>query len=415
MSLGEQLWGYGGSDPYEDNGNFPGLQFNPAPGVLPAVSDLVEDLNRAQKNITAASDTLHNVSDGGWTGSAADAFRAKTQALPKLLHDAGESFKAAHDVLEMWKKQLEAMQSKAHSYETEAKTARKRAERAESNEDLQIFRDGSVMSDAQAEVANERYKAALIELGSARDALAGIISSAQDIRSQHEELAGKVATVLKAAGEQAPEGPGLFDDLKNGLEQLVKGQEALFHAVSQWVKEHANAIAAIGDVFSTISTVTGVLGLALDGAFPPAGAAMGVVSGATSGIALGLHTFARSNGAEVSDRTLTEDGLGLASFGVGKAGEKLEKLSDWNSVGKVVNNVGKVIGGGSSTMTIEDWVKDPTGLGIFLPQSKEEGAAMGGAMLLGGPLGPVTALGIAFTHAWESGSEKDAEAHKASD
>lgn len=81
VSLGEQLWGYGGGDPYEDNGNFPGLQFNPAPGVPQAVGDLVEDLNRAHGNITSASEALRNVSDGGWTGASADAFRAKTAAL----------------------------------------------------------------------------------------------------------------------------------------------------------------------------------------------------------------------------------------------------------------------------------------------------------------------------------------------
>ncbi|MFJ9617033.1 putative T7SS-secreted protein [Streptomyces noursei] len=415
MSLGEQLWGYGGGDPYEDNGNFPGLRFNPAPGVPQAVSDLVEDLNRAQKNITSASETLHNIGDGDWTGTAAEAFRAKTRALPKLLDDAGKSFELAHGVLQKWQNQLGAMQSKAHAYEAEAKTARKRAERAEGNEDLQIFRDGGIgMTDAEAEEANKRYTAAINELGAAREELAGIISSAQSIRSQHEELAGTVATVLKVAGEQAPKEPGFFDDLLSGLQKLVKARELILNELGRWVKEHANAIAAIGDVLSTISTVTGVIGLVLDGAFPPAGAAMGLVSGITSGAALGLHGIARAHGADVGDRTLAEDGLGLVSFGVGKAGEKLEKLSEYESAGKMVQNVGKIIGIGSSTMTGEDWLKDPSGLGIFLPQNVGEGVALGGTMLLGGPLGPAVGLGMAFTHAWEAGSKKDAEVHKAS-
>ncbi|QRX94072.1 MULTISPECIES: hypothetical protein [Streptomyces] len=236
-------------------------------------------------------------------------------------------------------------------------------------------------------------------------------SSAQSIRSQHEELAGTVATVLKAAGERAPKEPGFFDDLLSSLQKLVKARELVLNELGRWVKEHANAIAAIGDVLSTISTVTGVIGLVLDGAFPPAGAAMGLVSGITSGAALGLHSIARANGADVSGRTLAEDGLGLVSFGVGKAGEKMEKLSDLESAGKMVQNVGKIVGIGSSTMTGEDWLKDPSGLGIFLPQNVEEGAALGGTMLLGGPLGPATGLGMAFT--WEAGSKKDAEAHKA--
>ncbi|MCB5909746.1 putative T7SS-secreted protein [Streptomyces pinistramenti] len=411
MSLSEQLWGYGGGDPYENNGSFPGLQFNPAPGVPQAVNDLVEDLNRAWKNITSASETLNNVGGHEWSGTAAEAFRAKTQALPKLLDEAGKSFKLAHDVLEKWQSQLGSMQSKTQSYEADAKTARKRAERAEQNEDLKVFRFGGIgMTDAEAEDAKRRYNAAINELGAAQDELEGILSSANNIRNQHEELAGKIASLLKAAAEQAPEGPGLFDELKHGLDQLVKGQELFFHTVTQWVKDHANAIAAIGDTFATISTVTGLVGVVLDEAFPPAGIAMGGISAVTSGLALGLHLVAKEGGAEVSDRTLTEDGLGLVSFGVGKVAKQ---IGEAESIGKMVNKLGTMIGVGGGAMAIEDWHNDQSPLKQFLPQNKAEGAAMGGTLLLGGPLGPVTALGIAFSHAWESGSEKDRAAHQA--
>ncbi|WP_043266374.1 hypothetical protein [Streptomyces sp. CT34] len=64
------------------------------------------------------------------------------------------------------------------------------------------------MTDAEAEAANKRHTAALNELSSARDELAGIVSAAKGIRSRHEEAAGTVAAVLKAAGEQAPKEPG---------------------------------------------------------------------------------------------------------------------------------------------------------------------------------------------------------------
>ncbi|AJC56214.1 putative T7SS-secreted protein [Streptomyces sp. 769] len=160
-----------------------------------AVSDLVEDLNRAQKNITSASDTLRHIDEGGWSGDAADAFRATTRALPALLEDAGKSFALAHGVLQKWQTELSAMQSKAHSYETDAKTARQRAERAEKNDDLNLFRFGGIgMTDEEAADAKQRYSAALNELGAAREELAGIVSSANNIRSQHEELAGTVTT-----------------------------------------------------------------------------------------------------------------------------------------------------------------------------------------------------------------------------
>ncbi|ANZ16523.1 hypothetical protein O1L44_11405 [Streptomyces noursei] len=407
MSLGEQLWGYGG-DPYEDNGNFPGLQFNPAPGVPQAVSDLVEDLNRAQKNITSASETLHNIGDGDWTGTAAEAFRAKTQALPKLLDDAGKSFELAHGVLQKWQNQLGAMQSKAHAYEAEAKTARKRAERAERNDDLNLFRFGGIgMTDEEAADAKQRYSAALNELGTAREELSGIVSSANNIRSQHEELAGTVASVLKLAAEQAPKEPGFFDNLKNGLEQLVKDHEALFHAVGRWAQEHANAIAAIGDVLSTLSTLTGLVGFC----FPPAEEVMAPISGLSSLAAFALHKTAQGFGGKdvVSDRTLLEDELGIASFGLSKGATVAEKVGG-AVLGEKVDELSKAAGWGSTGKTVVDWKHDLTSLGYFLPHNAGEALAVGGSLLLGGTAPPLGGLVVAFKHAWENGSEKDSAA-----
>ncbi|MEU9121332.1 putative T7SS-secreted protein [Streptomyces sp. NPDC048506] len=410
MSLAEQLWGYGGGDPYEDNGNFSGLQFNPAPGVLQAVNDLVEDLNRAHKNLTSAADTLRGIHDGAcWAGDAAEGFRARSGPLPKMLDTAGKSFDKARLALHGWHADLAAMQTKAHSYESEAKAARGRAERAESNPDLQLFRDGGLgMTDAEAEAASERCERAVHELDAARSQLASIISHAGQLRSHHEEMAGKAAAALSDAAEQAPDEPGLFDGLLNGLKDLAKGIQDLGRDIGQWVKDHANAVAAIGDVFAAISTFTGLIGFC----FPPAELVMGPVSGVTSLVALGLHGAARSAGGEgvVSDRTLTEDGLGAVSFGLGKVAGRVEKFAEAAVIGEKINDVGKASGLGSSGMTLWDWTKDQTGLGYFLPDTKEEAATMGGSMLLGGPMGPVVGLGLAFKHAWNKGSEKDAAA-----
>ncbi|MFG2223783.1 putative T7SS-secreted protein [Streptomyces sp. NPDC048644] len=410
MSLGEQLWGYGGGDPYEDNGHFSGLQFNPAPGVPQAVNDLVGDLSRAHKNLTSASDTMRGINDGScWTGEAAEGFRAKTGTLPKLLDTAGKSFEKAHGALNSWHSDLGTLQAKASSYESEAKAARKRAEKAESDPDLDIFRDGGIgMTDDQLEVAKTRYSNAVAEMNAARSQLAGIIKRAETLRSQHEELAAAAASALSDAGEQAPDKPGMFDSLLNGLKDLAKGIADLSRDIGQWVKEHANAIAAIGDVFATISTVTGLIGMV----FPPSEIVMGPVSAATSGAALALHLTARAAGGEgvVSDRTLAEDGLGLVSFGMGKAAARVEKLGEGAVAGKMISDIGDTAGKAGTGMTGWDWVKDQTGLGYFLPDNKKEAAVVGGSMLIGGPLGPVVGLGMAFDHAWKKGSEKDAAA-----
>ncbi|MFI1430812.1 putative T7SS-secreted protein [Streptomyces lydicus] len=410
MSLGEQLWGYGGGDPYEDNGNFPGLQFNPAPGVPQAVNDLVEDLNRAHKNLTSAADTLRGIHDGAcWAGDAAEGFRSKTSPLPKLLDTAGRSFDKARLALHDWHADLSTMQAKASSYEHEAKAARKRAEQAESNPDLQLFRDGGLgMTDAEATAAAARCDRAVNEMNAARSQLASIISHATQLRSHHEEMAGKAASALSDAGEQAPDEPGFFDGLLNGLKDLAKGIQDLGHDIGQWVKEHANAVAAIGDVFAAVSTFTGLAGFF----FPPAEGVMGTVSGVTSLVALGLHKAAQAAGGKdvVSDRTLTEDGLGAVSFGLGKVAGRVEKFTESAVAGGKIKELGSASGWGSIGMTLWDWTKDQTGLGYFLPDDKKESAVVGGSMLFGGPIGPVVDLGMAFEHAWKKGSEKDAAA-----
>ncbi|MFH8678516.1 putative T7SS-secreted protein [Streptomyces lydicus] len=410
MSLAEQLWGYGGGDPYENNGSFPGLQFNPAPGVLQAVNDLVEDLNRAHKNLTSAADTLRGIHDGAcWTGEAAERFRASAGPLPKLLDTAGKSFQKAHLALHSWHADLSTMQARAQSYESAAKAARKRAERAENDPDLQLFRDGGLgMTDAEAEAAAERCERAVNELNAARSHLENITESANGLRGLHEEVAGKVAAALSDAAEQAPDEPGFFDGLLNGLKNLAQGVQDLGHDIGEWVKEHANAVAAIGDVFAAVSTFTGLAGFF----FPPAEGVMGTVSGVTSLVALGLHKAAQAAGGKdvVSDRTLTEDGLGAVSFGLGKVAGRVEKFTESAVAGGKIKELGSASGWGSIGMTLWDWTKDQTGLGYFLPDDKKESAVVGGSMLFGGPIGPVVDLGMAFEHAWKKGSEKDAAA-----
>ncbi|MGW1378119.1 putative T7SS-secreted protein [Streptomyces sp. NPDC002446] len=410
FSLGEKIWGYSGGDPYEDNGHFSGLQFNPAPGVLQAISDLVDDLNRAHKNITSAAETLRGIEDGTtWTGQAAEGFRAKTRPLPKMLDTAGTSFEKAWHALDNWQVHLSTMQSRASSYESEAKAARKRAERAENDPDLQIFRDGGIgMSDADLEVANERYDRAVKEMNTARDELSNIIEDAKKIRSSHEELAAKTASALSDAAEQAPDEPGFFDDLFRGFKDLANAIADFERDLGKWIKEHANAIAAIGDVFAAVSTVTGAVGLL----FPPAEGIMGTVSGVTSLAAWGLHATAQAAGGDgvVSDRTLTEDKLGAVSFGLGRVANGVKSATEAVVVAGKIDDLGKASGWASIGMTGWDWIQDQTGLGYFLPDDKKEAAVVGGSMLFGGPMGPVVHLGMAFTHAWEKGSEKDAAA-----
>ncbi|MEW9521241.1 putative T7SS-secreted protein [Streptomyces tubercidicus] len=395
MSLAEAIFGYGGGDPYEDNGGFPGLQFNPAPGRMQAVQDLVDELNRAHKDIKAAEDAIRGIHDGAcWTGAAAEGFREKTQKLPAMLDAASGSFNTAFKVLKGWNSDLEHLQSKAVEYERQAKEARKRAERAESNPDAGIFGGGErSIEELMSEEQWTRHQSAVAELNAARSHLEQIISNANGLKSNHEELAGLAASSLAAAGEQAPDEPGLLD----WLGDMAKGIASLGTDLVNFVKQHANAIAAVGDVLSLVSTTLGAIGVTCDmTGLGIVGGPLGGFATVFAGAALVAHGSAKLAGADVSAATLGWDGLGVITGGIGSAA-----LQDG---GKLVQSIPKIIGaerGATGAGVIQ------TALGLFdnngaLDHFKPKDA--GQRLVSPGGVAP---LFIALQNAWESGSEKD--------
>lgn len=258
-----------------------------------------------------------------------------------------------------------------------------------------------------------RIDAAAQQVDAASRGVEAIIAEARALLVRHDEIAETVARQLQKACEQAPDEPGFWDRLMDGLESLIEGHAQLAHQVCDWVRNHATAISAIGDVFSTISTVTGVAGLALDatGVGALVGVPLGIVSGVTSGIALGLHGTAKAAGADVGGRTLTEDGLGLASFGIGKVAGKADDIAEaGTAIYKGVQAAEHGAGWTSIAMTGRDYLEDNTALGYFVPDTPGEALAVGGAAAAGGLVGPVVGLGRTFKEAWEKGSEKDAAA-----
>ncbi|MER6046134.1 putative T7SS-secreted protein [Streptomyces sp. NPDC001793] len=395
MSFAEQLWGYGGGDPYENNGSFPGLQFNPAPGRVQAVQDVLDDLGRANKDIRSAMDVVVGIHNGSsWAGEAAEGFREKTACLPGMLATAGLSFQKATEALTVWHSQLETMQSRAGQHEQAAKAARERADRASKNPNLGLLGDGSLnLAELVSDEQIERHNRAVEELDAANAELEGIISRAGGIRTQHEELAGTVAAVLKDAGEQAPDAPGLLDSLKNLAMSVLTFQNEL----GSWIKKHANAIAAIGDVLSLVSTTIGTIGMAFDVlGFGLVGGPLGGIATGFSGAALVAHGAAKLAGADVSAETLGWDGLGVITGGVGSAalkdgGKLLAKIPVLTGVERGATGVG-------AGHTILGLFADDSVLKHFTPQDDVQRK-----MSIGGTV----PLFLALKNAWDSGSEKD--------
>lgn len=263
-------------------------------------------------------------------------------------------------------------------------------------------------SQEEADQAQRRLDNATSELHDARVALDTIIADANQLLARHDEVAKTVAELIHKACDQAPDEPGFWDRLLNDLDSLVEAHAQFANEAWDWVKGQANAISAIGDVFSTISTVTAIAGAACDatGVGAPVGIVLGVVSGVTSGVGLGLHGTAKLAGAEVSDATLIEDGLGVVSFGAAGAAAKAEKVGVEVAV-PTLKAVSSGAGMESVAMTLKDYVADSTALKYFVPESRGEMAAIGVGDVVtpGGSI--AVGLGFAFEHAWKAGSEKD--------
>jgi uncharacterized protein YukE len=177
---------------------FPGLGFDPAPGDLGAVTGLGSALTQAQKQLSEACTTVHQMTSGTvlWEGRAAAAFASRVAQLPQHLDTAQQAFGAAARELDSWQDKLVEMKAQAREYETEAVSARARYERAANNPDLSLLGDrfGSKESLDQAQ---QRYDAAVAELNAAEGALQAVITQAKRLLAQHQRAVSDVVSVSR--------------------------------------------------------------------------------------------------------------------------------------------------------------------------------------------------------------------------
>jgi hypothetical protein len=394
--------------------SWPGLGFDPAPGSAAAVAQLAQAMTAAQRQLTEALQIISGVGRGGtWTGDAASAFLSRVGELPKHLQQAEDSFGAAAHELTGWQSQLASMQQKAQELESEAVTARARLNGAEMNPVLGLR--GHVFANPQdAQEAQQRYDAALQEINTAQNDLAGILDQANRLLAEHRGLAEEAAKAIDSAAHLAPDSPGLFASLLGDLESVIQGNIKLAEDAMNWVKAHANAISAVGDMLATASTVVAAAAVAVT-AFTGGGGAevaagLDLVSAGLSAGALGAHGIAKAAGAPVTDRTLMEDGIGAVTLGLGGDAKVLTrgaKLSE--STTKVVElmekgePLGQALTASGMANSAVDLAGDPSSLGYFVPkngrQAVEAGTVPGGELLVG------------FENAWKAGSAKDRAAH----
>lgn len=393
--------------------DFPGLGFDPAPGDPGRIDALVLQLSASTKYLEDAHATLTRAvaGDASWQGEAASAFSTKIQPLPRQLEIARQSFDRAARELDGWGADLAGMKSKARAYEDSAQAARARLKRAKDNPDLELanvlFTDGEQLADAE-----RRLVIASREVDSAEDELADLRRQAAELAALHEDLSEKCAAALRAVAEEAPDGPGLLAQLGQAVTDVAMFQIKVGQGVVNFVQDHANSIAAVGDILSTVSATTGLIGTALDATIVGAvvGGPLGVISGVTGLGALGLHGVAKAGGADVSWGTLGEDALGSLTFGIGRAAETA--VTEGVAASKVVTAVARgdgVAGPVGEFLDLKGLVGSDETLEYFVPKNNRQVAELGIGMALPA-VGSGMMLAPAFENALAAGAEKDRKA-----
>ena len=293
---------------------FPALGFDPAPGCPDVVAGLGRETSRVAAELAALARDLQRLDEVGadWRGEAASCFRASLGELPRHLSLAEESFAVAARELSGWSAELADLQARARAAEGDAADAlaRLRAARA-----------------AQAAAGDDPAPAAAADRAAreAEAALEHARARGREIRRRGQQAADRVERAVREAARAAPPEPGLFERIGDSL---VDGVQALNQAVGDWVRENADAIAAVTDVLSTVAFVAGF------------------VPGVGTGTMLALNGLALLGTASLAAYTDRKDlgdvamaGAGLALGGLGAAAERAAVVARADELGQAVTKL----------------------------------------------------------------------------
>jgi hypothetical protein len=403
------------SSPLKDQ--FPALEFVPCPGDASNAQRIAAIVTRTAEALDQISDVLHGTADGDWRGKHAEAFREQfDDSFRPKIDEAKRSFGKAARVLTGWSDAMPEWQGQASVLECRAQDAKD--ELAAMKGKLAELPPKPLPFDTPKDDAEARKQERIEKDRSSAELAASTAEAELDkLRAQARKLAsdyvleGKsVARRLDKAMDIAPNEPGALDKLGNALKGIGKALGALDDVISdildeavagavKWIKENAYALAALADVLSVLSAITGAVSLVLLGLsifFPPLAAAAGVVGIISGGLALGalaIHgtvRLATDDPNIVSNRTLAQDALGVLPFGGAFKG--VSAVVAGSRAGDAAANFGLID-------SVAGLMGDPTALGYFAPRNDRQEVGM---MVPGGGL-----LLVAFENAWNTGREKD--------
>ncbi|MEV6017865.1 MULTISPECIES: enoyl-CoA hydratase/isomerase family protein [unclassified Streptomyces] len=277
---------------------YPHIGWDPTPGDVEQTRELAKKLAGLAGELGTALGELQRIECGAWKGKTAIAFseHISTDVTP-LIKKSHDSFDKAARALHRWAGQLSDFQDEA--------------DRLEKDAGVKLAAKGKAEQEAEGKGSDE--------LGKASGAVDEVISKVHDLEDRYHKAAGLISKDLDKAADIAPDEPGFWDSLGNGIADAWNG-------TADWVTEHADLIKEIGDVLSDITAVLGVLAI-ITLPFEPLGAIFGAAALLTSGLALLSHGVAMAGGADVSWLTMGTDAMGLLP-GIGMFGKGAKVASE---------------------------------------------------------------------------------------
>lgn len=282
--------------------SYPHIGWDPTPGDVEQTRELAKKLGSLAGELGTALRELQQIECGAWKGKTAIAFseHISTDVTP-LIKKSHDSFDKASRALHRWSGQLSDFQDEADRLEKEA------------GEKLDAKADAQQKADQKGDGKGSE------ELGKASGQVDVVIAKVHDLEDRYKKAAGLISKDLDKAADIAPDEPGFWDRLGDGIADAWNG-------TADWVADHADLIKEIGDVLSDITTVLGVLAI-ITLPFEPLGAIFGAAALLTSGLALLAHGVAMAGGADVSWMTMGTDAIGLLP-GIGMFGKGAKVASE---------------------------------------------------------------------------------------
>ncbi|MFD0307567.1 enoyl-CoA hydratase/isomerase family protein [Streptomyces sp. NPDC127119] len=301
---------------------FPHIGWDPTPGDVDDTRDLAKKLGGLASDLSTTLRELERIEAGAWKGKTAVAFTEYVgQDVTPLISKSHDSFDKASRALHRWANELQDFQDEANRLEKSA------------GEKLEARETAQQKADAKSDGKGSE------ELGKASGAVDEVTGKVHDLEDRYKRAAGAISKELDKAGDIAPDEPGFWDKLGQGISDS-------WDATGEWLKEHADLIKAIGDVLGDITAVLGMLAI-VTLPFPPLAAIFGTAALIGAGLTLAAHSVAKASGADVSWAQLGLDAVGLLP-GIGMFGKGIKVVGAM----KAGNVVGKLGAGFQSTKIV---------------------------------------------------------------